>query len=296
MNTPRLDISHRVIQESLGVYALDALDPEMVCVVERHLTDCVKCSVEVAHHHEVAGLLANSGGPAPAGLWEGIAGRLEGATPPSWGRLVERLDERSEDRAVTRTTEASTTSDILDAPDLDRGHPVVIPMDSKRRSNRMVRRATVIAASAAAVAAIVFGAQVNHLDRQVNALQNPSALGQAEQAALDAPSTKQVQLTVPTGERSAVPEGRVTVVLTKSGTGFVEAQGLSSLPRTETYQLWGIVGSQTISLGLLGADPTVVPFSVGGDVPVEAFAITAEHAGGVVQSSNQPVVAGELTT
>jgi hypothetical protein len=149
---------------------------------------------------------------------------------------------------------------------------------------------------AAAVIAIVLGVRVNHLNQQVNALQNPSALAQAEQTALDAPSTKQVQLTVPGGRRSAVPEGRVTVVLTKSGTGFVEAQGLSSLPGAETYQLWGIVGSQTISLGLLGSDPAVVPFTVNGDVPVEAFAITAENAGGVVQSSNQPVVAGEVTT
>jgi hypothetical protein len=31
-------------------------------------------------------------------------------------------------------------------------------------------------------------------------------------------------------------------------------------------------------------------------MPVEAFAITAERSGGVVQSSNQPVVAGEVTT
>ena len=53
---------HREIQELLGVYALDAVDPEMAAMVERHLAGCVKCSIEVAQHHEVAGLLANSGG------------------------------------------------------------------------------------------------------------------------------------------------------------------------------------------------------------------------------------------
>jgi hypothetical protein len=85
------------------------------------------------------------------------------------------------------------------------------------------------------------------------------------------------------------------VVLTATGTGFVEAGGLTSLPRSKTYQLWGLIGSRKISLGLLGSAPRVVPFTVAGNEPVDAFAITAEHAGGVVQSTNQPVVAGQVT-
>jgi hypothetical protein len=110
------------------------------------------------------------------------------------------------------------------------------------------------------------------------------------------PDTHLDRETVRLSSRGSTSVGRVTVVLTKSGTGFVEAQGLSSLPKTETYQLWGVIGSQTISLGLLGSDPTVVPFSVAGNMSVEGLAITAEPSGGVVQSSNQPVVAGEVTT
>jgi hypothetical protein len=35
---------------------------------------------------------------------------------------------------------------------------------------------------------------------------------------------------------------------------------------------------------------------VAGNVPVISFAITAEHSGGVVQSSNQPVVAGQVVS
>jgi hypothetical protein len=97
------------------------------------------------------------------------------------------------------------------------------------------------------------------------------------------------------GTSATGPVGRVTVVLTASGTGFVEAGGLSSLPRSETYQLWGVIGHRTISLGLLGSAPKVVPFSVAGSMPVDAFAITAEHAGGVVQTTRQPVVVGEVT-
>lgn len=145
-------------------------------------------------------------------------------------------------------------------------------------------------AGAAAVVAVLLGAQVHHLDRQVAALQAP--LSGAEQNALKAPSTKRVQLTT---HRSTGTPVDVTVVLTKSGTGFVEAGELSRLPTDQTYQLWGVVGQKTISLGLLGARPTVVAFSVAGNAAVSAFAITAEHAGGVVQSSNQPVVAGPVS-
>ena len=75
----------------------------------------------------------------------------------------------------------------------------------------------------------------------------------------------------------------------------MEADRLGALPADKTYQLWGVIGGETISLGLLGPDPSVVPFSVAGDGSVQAFAITAEHAGGVVQSANKPVVSGEVT-
>jgi hypothetical protein len=147
-------------------------------------------------------------------------------------------------------------------------------------------------AGAAVIVAVLLGARVHHLDRQVTALSGP--LSSAEQSALDSPSTKRVQLTAhPTAGSTS---GDVTVVLTKSGTGFVQAGQLSRLRADQTYQLWGVVGDKTISLGLLGARPTVVAFSVAGSAAVSAFAITAEHSGGVVQSTNQPVVAGQVRT
>ena len=170
----------------------------------------------------------------------------------------------------------------------------IIPIGSGGRRGRMATRAAMVVGAAAVVAAVALGANVDHLNHQVSALQESTALSRAEQAAIDAPSTKQVRLRAPSPGGST-PVGKVTVVLTRSGTGFVEGGGLSSLPKTETYQLWGVIGTRTISLGLLGSSPRVVPFSVAGSVPVSAFAITAEHAGGVVQTSNQPVVAGEVT-
>jgi len=271
---------HAEIQELLGAYALDAVDKETAALVEQHLAECVRCSVEVSQHHEVAGLLANSGGASPASLWDGIASQLDGSTPPSWEGLAERL-ETGADRVV----------DPTDAPPTD---AVVVPITAGARRRRWARGAGAVVGAAAAVLALVLGLQVHHLDNQVNALQSHPSLSAAEQAALREPSTMVVPLRATAGAAPS-PTRAVTVVLTRSGTGFVEAGGLSALPRDRTYQLWGVIGGQTISLGLLGPSPGVVPFSVAGDVAVNPFAITAEHGGGVVHSSNQPVVSGQVT-
>ena len=175
---------HRAIQELLGVYALDAVDPETAAMVERHLAECVKCSIEVAQHHEVAGLLANSGGESPAELWDGIATRLDGSAPPSWDRLVSRL-EPGDGRADRLVGPAGGDT----GPDA-----TVVPLSAGRR-HRWVQRGAVLVAAAAAVVAVVLGVQVGHLHHQVSALQSGPSLSAAEQAALGLPSTRQVLLT-----------------------------------------------------------------------------------------------------
>jgi anti-sigma factor RsiW len=278
---------HREIEELLGAYALDAVDPDTAAQIELHLETCVRCSTEVAHHHEVAGLLANAGGESPPEVWDGIAARLEGSVPPSWERLAARL-ETGGDRSVEEV--------YPDVPASPGGGPdgpgagVEGGAGSGRR-RPWVTAGAVTLAVAAAVVAVVFGVRVNHLDHQVNALTSPAGLKAAEQAAIEAPSSREVELTAPPGTG---PPASVMIVLTASGTGFVQANRLPALPADRTYQLWGVVGGRTISLGLLGSDPSVVPFSVAGDQPIHAFAITDEQGGGVVQSSQPAVVAGQV--
>lgn len=283
---------HGEIQDLLGVYALDAVDRDTAAMIERHLETCMRCSAEVAQHHEVAGLLANSGEASPSKLWDGISSQLDGSTPPSWERLSARLETGSDRSELVERMEAGTglagpSPDTVVADSTN-----VVAIGAGRRRNRWVSWGVGAVAAAAVVVAVVLGAQVNHLNHQVRSLQSPS-LSAAEQAALSSPSTRTVQLTALSGSHAPAP-GRVTVILTRSGTGFVEAQGLSALPADQTYQLWGMVGGNVISLGLMGSDPTVVPFSVAGNRGVSAFAITAERADGVVQSTNQPVVAGAV--
>jgi hypothetical protein len=251
----------------------------------------VRCSIEVAHHHEVAGLLANSGGESPPELWDGIAARLVGSVPPSWERLAARL-ETGGDRAVGVDVDAPA-----DRPADPDGGGQTAGAGGRRAggwgARRWVTTGAALVAAAAAVVSIVLGVRVNHLDQQVNALTSPSGLTAAERAAMAEASSREVRLTAPEGNSSPVT---VIVVLTASGTGFVQAHRLPALPADRTYQLWGVIGGQTISLGLLGPDPTVVAFSVAGNQPIHALAITDEQGGGVVQTNQQPVVVGNVRT
>ena len=154
---------------------------------------------------------------------------------------------------------------------------------------------TGLVAAAAAVVAVAFGVQANHLHTQVSALQASPQLSTAERAALAAPGTKRIILSDPS---HPVPTGTpASIVLTASGTGFVvndQHDGLARLPSGRTYQLWAVVGKKTISLGLLGSQPSVVPFSVAGSPGVSVFAITNEVAGGVVASANMAVAVGTV--
>jgi anti-sigma factor RsiW len=290
---------HEEVADLLGVYALDALDPDEAALVEAHLRDCPRCSAEVARHHEVAGLLANSGAEAPAELWDRIADRLESPGGPAWEKLAARLerppgthdvlaDEEAERTAAGRT---ATGSPEAGSPET----AAVVPLDQSRRRHRLVTRGITLVATAAAVLAILLGVQVAHLNNQVSHLQTAASkpgLSGAVQSALEQPSTKRVQL-VPSGATHANGPS-VTVALTSTGAAYLIPQDLAKLPAGKTYQLWGQINGQLISLGLLGSDPSVTAFSVNPKAPVSLFAITAERSGGVLQPTHHPVVQGAV--
>lgn len=267
---------HDAVEALLGAYALDAVEPEEAAAVEAHLATCRRCAAEVARHHEVAGLLANAGGDAPAELWDRIAERLERPVPVP----------------VPVPTVPSTLGDRRGGGRMPgtAGLPV-----GRRQLARPVAWAAGAVAAAAAVAALFLGVQVHHLDRQVAALQasaGSTRLAGVAQAALEDPATTRVRLTAQASSPDA--GAAATVVLERDGTAFLIARGLPTLPGSQTYQLWGAVDGQLISLGLLGPHPTVVAFSLATSSPVRAFAVTAERAGGVVRTTHAPVVAGSL--
>jgi anti-sigma-K factor RskA len=82
------------------------------------------------------------------------------------------------------------------------------------------------------------------------------------------------------------PDSAVAVeaLIDIKGHGYLLAGDLPRLSLDQTYQLWGVIGDQVISLGVLGPSPSVETFTARADL--KALAITIEPAGGVVSNGN----------
>ena len=91
----RLD--QTTVEELLGAYALDAVEPWERTEVERHLSVDPRLRAEVQAHREVAGILTEailSPGTTPPDVWTTIAGQLDEAPPPLELAPVTRLERR----------------------------------------------------------------------------------------------------------------------------------------------------------------------------------------------------------
>jgi len=267
-------MSHAEIAELLGAYALDAVDPDEAGIVAAHVEGCPRCDAELAEYQEVAGMLASVGGEAPGDLWNRIS---EQATRP-------QDEPRTEDVLIG----------LVEARDLDESRESGASRHIWRSPG--LRWATSAVAAAAAVLAVLLGLQVAHLDTRVNnlsALSEHQGMAQAVQAALLDPSAERITLA---GSSSTAPTLAVLVLL-PSGSAYLINRHLAPLPKEQTYQLWGVVGSRTISLGLLGNQPASVPFMLDTGATFSAFAVTKERAGGVVVTTHAPVAqSATLTT
>jgi anti-sigma-K factor RskA len=73
-------------------------------------------------------------------------------------------------------------------------------------------------------------------------------------------------------------------IIDQDGHGYILANDLPPLERGLTYQLWGVIGDQVISLGIFGPTPEIETFTV--ESEVSALAITVEQWPGVVSDGN----------
>jgi anti-sigma factor RsiW len=298
-------MEHAEIKELLGAYALDAVEPEEADEIERHLATCPRCRAEVMEHREVAGLLGYAGSDAPPGLWDRIVETLE--EPPPALRLGRVLGEPSPPALDPSALDPSA----LDPSALDRldmaagssqaGQPagaevVAITSGRPRRGGRsggghtMGTRAFATMAAVAALVAGVLGVEVARLNNRTNNLKasiGVEAIAAAYKAARTNPGARQVVLRSSDGARTT------PAVLLPDGTGYLDPHALPALSASQTYQLWGVVGSDRVSLAVLGSTPRLIQF--GAPDNVSGLAVTAERAGGVVVSQNQPVVIGSVT-
>lgn len=265
-------MNHAEVAQLLGAFALDAVDPEEAQAIHTHLLECPRCSSEVAEHWEVTGLIANVGVDAPAELWDRIAARID--------------------------TGSDVRSDARRPAPLRLGPPASAPRSSNSVARRRLTWAAVGAVAASvAVVAVLLAVQVGRLDQRVGQLaksSQQSGLSQAVQAALLDPNAQKVTLAAtnaaPIGGSAPRPGGQAAVlVILPNGTAFVVNTGLPRLAADRTYQLWGVVNGQTVSLGLLGNQPRDVAFTVNPSALIKVFAVTDEVAGGVVRTTHDPV-------
>jgi len=245
-------VNHEDVVALLGVYAVDAVDPDEAAAVEAHVARCPRCAAELAQHHEVTALLGNTGGDASAELWDKIAARLDPpGEPPAEGVVMHAA--------------------LADA----------LPRQMWRRRRRARWSALAAVAGLAAGLIALLALQVGHLHHQ---LEKPT-LSAAARAAMAAPGARTVTLADPTAPATAL----ASVVVLPSGTGYVVNHALPALGHGRTYQLWVLRRGRPVSLGLLGSHPATVAFAQGGGSQLVTYAVTPEPAGGVVSPTHAPV-------
>lgn len=251
------------IQDLLGAYALDAVEPEEAALVADHLRSCVRCSQEVDLHRETIALLAAGGGPAPQSVWDRISSSIDADIGPGARADIRPFSPPPPPRLSAR----------------------------KHRSTRWRNSIVAIGAGIAAGLAVVIGIQSQRVDTlshkvdQLSAAARQSGGFQGLAAALVDPSAHHLTLTsLATTDR---PVGQLVIL--PSGTSYLVGASLPSLRPGRTYQLWSIVDGRAVSVGLLGDHPSTVAFNVDPSVPASAYLVTVEPAGGVVAPTSAPV-------
>lgn len=301
-------IDHDEIRELLGAYALDAVDSDEAASIDAHVRRCPRCAAELDEFRATAAALANHGGDAPGVLWDRISAELQVPRGASGGAPAPRLlavgtewrGDVGGDRGAGLPGGnaglpgggsgggAGRFSDAGGVPGVAGAGSAVA------RSRRWWRTsATAAIAAAAAVAIALLAVQVGRLDGRVGSLSalasHQSMPALAEQALAD-PQAQRVALL----DASAPGRTVADLVILPSGTAYLVESTLPALPANETYQLWGMVSGQAVSLGLLGNHPGVEALVLDADAPPREFAVTAEPAGGVVISNHAPVAEGTI--
>jgi anti-sigma-K factor RskA len=84
----------------------------------------------------------------------------------------------------------------------------------------------------------------------------------------------------------------VKAVVTTEGNGFLLVDRIAAPPQGKTYQLWSLDGTQPVSLGIIGDQPTTVSFAAGSQP--RSLAISIEPDGGSPQPT-KPIGAMTLS-
>lgn len=284
-------------EELLGAYAVDAVDPDEQLLVEAYLADHPDARAELARFEDVLAALADTHvAEPPEELWSKVQQQLRppatlrrlsaeadaGASPDAAGPVGH--DGYDRDRPEVAGVAIGPSLRLVPdppSPTTGPGQPTPAPAPAPRRpaaarASRLWRPALI--AAAAAIAAIAVSVTV------LDGGDGPTTLRELALAADAAP-----------GARAAVLEGTAgtaRLVLDDDGNAYLLADELERLDGEQTYQLWSLDGDTPVSLGVIGAEPTVVA------VPKpdgRTFALSVEARGGSAAPTLPPVAAGELS-
>lgn len=257
-------MTHDETHELLGAFALDAVEAHQHDLIEAHLAKCPRCRSDVDGFREVAAALGTSVEPVPEDLWYKISSRLPEKFDDSSPRMPTLLHVHTHDLA-----------------------PRENHRPRRRQGSHRWAVATGAVVSAAAVAAVV-ALGIGHGDSQGDGGQ---ALGRSATSdvvsALETPGHQVVNLNAP-------DHAQLAQFVVANGRGFLVSSKLPALSSGETYQLWGVVANQPISLGLLGRSPSHSVFTLAGDSSPTLLGVTVEPAGGSVVPTSPMLAAGTI--
>jgi hypothetical protein len=253
------------MDDLLGAFALDAVEPDEREMVERHLANDPVARAEVDEMRETAAVLASlpdGDEGAPEGLWDRIAGAISpGAGVPGESRAGEG--------------------------GVELGSPDVVPLTRAKRFASVPARVAVPLAAAAAIVIAVLAVQV---------ATRPASRAGDIAAAYDH-AVANGAITVSLSRNGIASVVAAEIALERDGSGYLRNVRLGPLPAGKTYQLWELVGSgssqRALSAGVLGPQPRAAAFHVAGRP--DAFAITVEDAPGVVSPTKTPEAVGKLS-
>lgn len=257
-------------EETLALYALQALDEAESAAVRAHVAECDPCRTELARAEGDLALVAMSveQHPLPEGARE---------------RFLSRIGDRA--RSPQKRESAA-----------------VIRMESKTPARRAIAWPAWLAAAAMLLVAISLGFEISTLSRRLDATSQQLAEQTIESRhahevldLLTAPAAQHVTLT--TGKTPPAPSARA-LYLASRGALVLEASNLNPLPPNKTYELWVIPanGAAPIPAGLFEPDATgsasVVMPQIPAGVTAKAFGVTIENAGGSAAPTLPIVLAG----
>jgi hypothetical protein len=143
--------------------------------------------------------------------------------------------------------------------------------------------------SVAAAAIAVLGLTVVHQGQRIDDLEAVTAQDSVVVGAAEAMTDPNARLTSLTTDDGAT---MADVVVQPDGQGYLVPRTMPTLASDRTYQLWGAIGDEVVSLGVLGNEPTVAAFHT--DPRVQAILITDEVRGGVPVTQQAPLSQGEF--